>query len=233
MTEKEKGAASEMSAIPGNSILSDRHPTDSDNEIADNLHTASKPQEGVEEEELDDFGLPIPKIIINSRPPSSDSESFTSARSSIIHDAQHDDDNADIEDNDVEDNTEPSNPSMEWPRLSRSTLPGAGHVKSSPFHAGPSKPPEKQTMYADRAKELVKVSPVSNSIFKRQNSPIEGTFSRSTSLSAIPTQSEPGQNPPKEIRSQSQPPEETSRVTNIENTSEITNPESTTEVKPK
>ena len=225
-----------MSTISSNSILSDNHPADSDEKTADDLHTASKPQKGVEKEDLDEFGLPIPKIIIHSRSSSSGSESFTSARSSIdedIHDTQHDDDNADVEDNDVEDNTEASNPAMEWPRLSRSTLPGTGHVKSSPFHAAPPKPCEKQTIYADRAKELVKVLPVSNSIFKRQNSPIEGSFSRSTSLNAIPTQPEPPKSPHKETRSQSQPPEETSRVATTEHASEITPPENTTEVKPK
>src|SRR5208282_524386 len=170
MTEKEVGAGSKMSTIRHNSILSDERATNSDEKIADDLHTARKPQEDVEKEELDEFGLPIRKIMMNSRPPSSRSESFTSARSSIdedIHDTHHDDDNADVEDNDVEDNTELSNPAMEWPRLSGSTLPGAGHVKSSPFHTAPPKPTEKQSIYADRAKELVKVSPVSNSIFKR------------------------------------------------------------------
>jgi hypothetical protein len=106
-------------------------------------------------------------------------------------------------------------------------------VKSSPFHAAPPKQPEKQTIYADRAKELVKVLPVSTSIFKRQQSPIEKSFSRSTSLNAIPTQSEPPMSPHKEQRAQSEPPEETSRVTTTENTSEISPPENIIEVKPK
>ena len=233
MTKKEEGLASNMSTIHDNSKLRDDHSADSDKKIPDDFDTASsKRQKDVEkEEELDEFGLPIPKIVINSRPPSSCSESFTSARSSIdedIHDTHHDDENADVEDNDVEENNETSNPAMEWPRLSRSTLPATGHVKSSPFHAAPPKPPEKQTIYADRAKELVKVSPVSNSIFKRQGSPIEGSSSRSTSF---PDKSEPPKSPHKESRSQAQSPEQTSHVTTMENTPEISSTENPTEVK--
>src|SRR5271169_1220498 len=104
MTKKEEGVASNMSTIHDSSKLRDDRAADSDKKIPDDFNTASsKRQEDVEKEELDEFGLPIPKVVINSRPPSSRSESFTSARSSIdedIHDTHHDDENADVEDND-------------------------------------------------------------------------------------------------------------------------------------
>lgn len=161
----------------------------------------------VEEEELDEFGLPVPKIIVNSRPPSSRSDSsFESARSSIdeedtdparVSSKSHDDDEvADVEDNDTEEVVDDQTSPIEWPRLSRSTLPSSGHVKSSPFHAAPSKPTEKNAKYAERAKDLIKVSPVSNSIFKRQESPIESSISPSPSATAVSSHTESKVTPP-------------------------------------
>ena len=152
-----------------------------------------------QEEELDEFGLPVSKLAASSRR-SSRSDSFESARSSIdmsprwdASKSSHDEDDvADVEDNDVEDFIHGrSMPAMEWPRLSQSTLPGTGHVKSSPFHNTPhSKPSVKETVYAERAKELIKVSPVSNSVFRRQDSPIvESPLSRS-SFKAISTKTD-------------------------------------------
>ena len=149
-----------------------------------------------EKDELDEFGLPVPKF--RSSPMSrSRSNSFQSARSSIDEEdeeAEHnqgltttkheDEDVADVEDNDAEDDNDEPNGTGEWPRLSRSTLPGTGHVKSSPFHSTVPQPQEeKNSIYAERAKDLVKVSPVSNSVFKRRGSL---SLSRSNSSEVIP-----------------------------------------------
>jgi Protein of unknown function (DUF726) len=110
--------------------------------------------------ELDEFGLPISTF--SCSPALSRSPSFQSAHSSLNDDAE-----ADIEDNDRLDDAH-----IEWPRLSRSTLPGSGHVKSSPFHAPMEVVTEKGPVtYAERAKDLIKVSPVSNSVFKKRESP--------------------------------------------------------------
>ena len=175
-----------MPPLPDDPILRDGgdDPDRTPNSAKD---TSAQHGEESDAEELDEFGLPVPKIRINSRPPSSSrSESFASARSSIDEPTDNEDDNADVEDNDVEDNEpEQIGPAGEWPRVSRSTLPGTGHVKSSPFHAAPPKPTEKTTIYAERAKDLVKVLPVSNSIFKRQESPVDKSLSRSASLKGV------------------------------------------------
>jgi len=118
-----------------------------------------------------------------------------------------------VEDNDIDEEMNGVSSLGEWPRLSRSTLPGTGHVKSSPFHAPPSNSDlEKQTVYAERAKDLVKVSPVSNSIFKRKDSPIEPvtTLSRSVLFGTIPSESKDIQKETQEpARSQSEPPQPT------------------------
>jgi hypothetical protein len=133
------------------------------------------------DDELDDFGLPAAKIVVNSRPTSSCAESFASARSSIDEandergdclNSKEDDEVADVEDNGQDIERDISNVTIEWPRLSKSTLPGAGHVKSSPFHATSPKPSDKSTEYAERAKDLIRVSPVSTSIFKIRDSPL-------------------------------------------------------------
>jgi len=156
--------------------------------------STSKRNATEEKEELDEFGLPIPKIVVSSRPSSTRSDSFESAHSSIHDDdykqekfmSREEEDAADVEDNDVEDNSGQTSPAIEWPRISRSTLPATGHVKSSPFHAAPPKPTETNRLYAERAKDLIKVAPVSNSIFKRQESPIpESPLPRSPSAQSI------------------------------------------------
>jgi len=197
-----------------------------------------------EQEELDEFGLPIIK---RSRPASTRSASFASARSSIdeeppLHEIsntieeEEDEGAADIEDNDVGDEEEPTSPTSptEWPRLSRSTLPGTGHVKNSPFHATPPKTKEKDTVYAERAKDLIKVSPVSNSIFKKKDSPVSARSPTSMSFPATarsesrpntplkeePTETFPKKEEPEESMAQStetaEPIEETTTETNIE-----------------
>jgi hypothetical protein len=186
MTEEKEGVDSTMSPLPDDPILRDGG-DDSDGTPSSITDTNVQHGEEAETEELDEFGLPTPKIRINSRPPSSSrSESFASARSSIDELTDNEDGNADIEDNDVDDNVpEQTSPALEWPRVSHSTLPGAGHVKSSPFHAAPPKPAEKNTIFAERAKDLVKVLPVSNSIFKRQESPVDKPLARSASLKGV------------------------------------------------
>jgi hypothetical protein len=147
-----------------------------------------------EKEELDEFGLPIPKIVVSSRPSSTRSDSFESAHSSIHGDddiqerdiSREEEDAADVEDNDMDDDAGQTGLPIEWPRVSRSTLPATGHVKSSPFHAAPAKPTETNRLYAERARDLIKVAPVSNSIFKRQESPVaESPLPRSPSGKSI------------------------------------------------
>src|SRR5271170_4626744 len=198
MSEKEACADGEQLPTPEGPILGNSRASALGKQGPTTSNMALPPHDEPEEEELDEFGLPVPKIVVNSRPPSSRSDSsFESARSSIDEDIDparvssksHDEDEgADVEDNDVEDAINEERSPIEWPRLSRSTLPGSGHVKSSPFHASPRKPSEKNTKYAERAKDLIKVSPVSNSIFKRQESPIESSISPSASTNTITSQ---------------------------------------------
>jgi len=81
-------------------------------------------------------------------------------------------------------------------------------VKSSPFHVTTPQPKdeEKTSLYAERAKNLIKVSPVSNSVFKRQESPIATTpkpVSRSASAEVIPQIS--GEEKPKDKEPPSNP----------------------------
>jgi hypothetical protein len=186
-----------------------------DSAMNGNTASSDGPKESVteEKEELDEFGLPIPKIMISSRPLSTRSDSFESARSSIHADdnvqeedtSREEEDAADVEDNDVEDNNVEDNAGqtnspIEWPRVSRSTLPATGHVKSSPFHAAPEKPTEPNRLYAERARNLIKVAPVSNSIFKRQESPVaESSRPRSASTKSLTS--------PKSIKSNPSTPE--------------------------
>jgi hypothetical protein len=203
MTGKEGGANKNMSPLSDDPVLSNN----SDTKIKNYSKTSAQNEDGLESEDLDEFGLPILKIVVNSRPPSSRSDSFASARSSLDEPLDNEEENADVEDNDVEDDVNGLSDSvMEWPRLSRSTLPTSGHVKSSPFHVISPKPAEKNVIYADRAKDLVKVAPVSNSIFKRQESTIEKPILRSASMNAMSSvNNEAGSQ--NETRSQSQPPE--------------------------
>jgi len=213
---------------------------------------ALPPEDGSEEEELDEFGLPVPKLVVNSRPASSRSDSsFESARSSIdgedpdrarISAMSHDDDEdgADVEDNDAEEVVEEQTSPIEWPRLSRSSLPGSGHVKSSPFHAAPSKPTEKNTKYAERAKDLMKVSPVSNSIFKRKESPISPSTSTTALSSQIettktspetPASTEPAE-PQQELPTSATPTAETehSKEVPLADTEQPSKPKTSTEI---
>jgi hypothetical protein len=197
--------------------------------------------------ELDEFGLPTSKLVISSGGSSRDS--FESAHSSIdeedIHEesrghTREEDDAADVEDNDVDDEHLSPSAAVEWPRLSRSTLPPEGHVKSSPFHATAPKPTERNQLYAERAKDLLKVSPVSNSIFKRQGSPspitstAETPTSRSSSTKSIslkvnsPSTSE---NPPTEQKPPS--PRGTSIVVTPAENQEKTEKSTDIEDKPK
>src|SRR5271156_1630221 len=195
MVGPSEGADSEMSSASMDDSISrndhDTSPNPQKEEVSIQQNGAS-----AEEEELDEFGLPIMK---KSHPASTRSASFASAQSSIDEEPpEHETSNAieeeqdegvaDIEDNDVEEEEEPTSPTspMEWPRLSRSTLPATGHVKNSPFHATPPKSKEKDTVYAERAKDLIKVSPVSNSIFKKRDPPISGTSPMSMSSPATP-----------------------------------------------
>ena len=212
------GADGEQLPTPDGPILGNNRASNSGKQGPVTSNMALPPHDEPEEEELDEFGLPVPKIVVNSRPPSSRSDStFESARSSIDEDIDpapvssrsHDEEEgADIEDNDIEDGVNEETSPMEWPRLSRSTLPGTGHVKSSPFHASPRKPSEKATKYAERAKDLIKVSPVSNSIFKRQESPIESSISPSTSANAISSQVESKTTSPENPAEPAEPPRE-------------------------
>jgi hypothetical protein len=180
--------------------------------------SASKRSATEVKEEVDEFGLPIPKILVSSRPSSTRSDSFQSAHSSIHDDddqqekfaSREEEDAADVEDNDIEDSADQLSPAIEWPRISRSTLPATGHVKSSPFHAAPPKPTGTSRLYAERAKDLIKVAPVSNSIFKRQESPVaESALPRSPSTISITSpksvKSSPStpEKPPPQVKSQS------------------------------
>jgi hypothetical protein len=200
-------------AILGDSPIAESH---ADTNGTTSKNTRQQDHNEGQTEELDEFGLPVPKIIINSRPPSAYSDSFASARSSLDEarptDMPDDDANADVEDNDVDEPVEGANGvsgPIEWPRLSRSGLPATGHVKSSPFHAPHgTKDSEKQTVFAERAKDLIKVSPVSNSIFKRKDSPIEPSPSRSVSFGTPPSESKDAPNDQtRETRSHSAPPQ--------------------------
>jgi len=219
MTKNNEGDDKNRSRGAADAILSDSHVPHfaPDNKNTMSQKTVQKAPEGEEKEELDEFGLPVPKIRVNSRPPSLYSDSFASARSSIDGEGEADlpDEGAaaDVEDNDMDEETNGVSSPGEWPRLSQSTLPGSGHVKSSPFHAPPStKDPEKETVYAERAKDLVKALPVSNSIFKRKDSPIEQvtTPSRSVSFGTClsdpkDTQKDQAQEPPRSLSESREP----------------------------
>jgi hypothetical protein len=188
--------SSDNSALQGSDTTTD---TESSNSTSRNAMDDEK-------EELDEFGLPVPKYT-SPATTRSRSDSFQSAQSSIADDededeveqgrnsaAGEDDGSADVEDNDIEEKVELPN-AGEWPRDSRSTLPSTGHVKSSPFHVHviPPKPSEKSTLAAERAKSLIKVSPVSNSVFKRQDSPGATSprpLSRSSSIAENPQTAE-------------------------------------------
>jgi hypothetical protein len=191
MTEKEGGDDHERS-----SSLSDPSTSSQGEKLANTIEDVSEleNEKGKEDVELDEFGLPVPKLVVSSRGSSRDS--FESAHSSINEedeekDSVRDDDVADVEDNDVDEPEQTSPTAVEWPRLSRSTLPPEGHVKSSPFHTTPPKPSGRNQLYAERAKDLLKVSPVSNSVFKRQGSlspstpTAETPISRSSSTKSI------------------------------------------------
>ena len=197
MSEKDAGVDREQGLTLNRPILGNKRASTSGKQGPTGSNMALPPRDEPEREELDEFGLPVPKIVVNSRPPSSRSEStFQSARSSIDEDidsaskSHNEAEVADIEDNDVDETVNEQMSPMEWPRLSRSTLPATGHVKSSPFHVPSRKPMEKNSKYAERAKDLIKVSPVSNSIFKRPGSPIISPVSPSESPNPISTSME-------------------------------------------
>jgi len=245
MSEKEAGTDGEQLPTLEGAILGNNRASASGKQGPTTSNMALPPRDDPEEEELDEFGLPVPKIVLNSRPPSSSSDSsFESARSSIDEDIDparvssksHDEDEgADVEDNDVEDAVNEETSPIEWPRLSRSTLPGSGHVKSSPFHTSPRKPSEKNAKYAERAKDLIKVSPVSNSIFKRQESPIESPISPSASTNTITSQVDskttPQENPPAPTESPEEIPSPTAPIKEPEEPKDV--PASEEKPKPK
>lgn len=193
---------------------------DSDNEGPTTPHMQPGHQDAQEEHEFDEFGLPIPKLLVTALADSSRSSSFESARSSIDEDIDppkkrsnisNEDDEADIEDNGTEDaGSENLDSAIEWPRVSRSTLPAVGHVKSSPFHTTPPKPTRTTLTSAERAKDLAKIAPVSNSVFKRQESPVatKSPMSASPSAKTFPQVDPPENASPNQVNSaySEQPP---------------------------
>jgi hypothetical protein len=223
MTEKEGDDGLEHSPPSNGPTTSAKEAEELDHRKVTDVSESPSGKEGIAVE-LDEFGLPISKLVVSSRGSSRDS--FESAHSSIEEAVEHDEsrgdtreEDADVEDNDVDDEQLSPSAIVEWPRLSRSTLPPEGHVKSSPFHATPPKPTERNQLYAERAKDLLKVSPVSNSIFKRQTSlsPVTPTaetpISRSSSTNSISLKADSpstSMNPPTEQKPPS--PLETSIV---------------------
>jgi Protein of unknown function (DUF726) len=219
MMEKDGQVGDDRPSTPDHAVKSGVE-EESDNEGLTTPHSQPGHQNAQEEHEFDDFGLPIPKLVVTSQADSSRSSSFESARSSIDEDIDpskkhsnisNEDDEADIEDNGTEDaDSENLDSAIEWPRVSRSTLPAIGHVKSSPFHTTPPKPTRTMLTSAERAKDLVEIAPVSNSVFKRQESPVTTKSPTSTSPSAktFPHVDPPKNATPNQVNSTSseQPP---------------------------
>src|SRR5271155_3674212 len=90
MSEKEADPDGEQLPTLEGPILGNNRASASGKQGPTPSNMALPPHDEPEEEELDEFGLPVPKIVVNSRPPSSRSDSsFESARSSIDEDIDH------------------------------------------------------------------------------------------------------------------------------------------------